>query len=133
MEKKHMGNVTFAIYKGKEYSAGIREDKMIVLRSYDKNDIQKGFIEKINGNRAIYVKYVKRKEIDEIFDRRTFAVYKGNTFEVVDENQEQILIVTMNGDWHEWERIGMTCIDKGVFQKWINKSDAEIYVEKTRI
>jgi hypothetical protein len=128
-----MGNVTFAIYKGKEYSAGIREDKMIVLRSYDKNDIQKGFIEKINGNRAIYVKYVKRKEIDEIFDRRTFAVYKGNTFEVVDENQEQILIVTMNGDWHEWERIGMTCIDKGVFQKWINKSDAEIYVEKTRI
>jgi hypothetical protein len=128
-----MGNVTFAIYKGKEYSAGIREDKMIVLRSYDKNDIQKGFIEKINGNRAIYVKYVKRKEIDEIFDRRTFAVYKGNTFEVVDENQEQILIVTMNGDWHEWERIGMTCIDKGVFQKWINKSDTEIYVEKTRI
>jgi hypothetical protein len=38
----------------------------------------------------------------------------------------------MNGDWHEWERIGMTCIDKGVFQKWINKSDAEIYIEKIR-
>ena len=46
---------------------------------------------------------------------------------------KQILILTMNGDYQEWIRLGMECIDKGMYQKWINKNEAEIEVLKEKI
>ena len=44
-----------------------------------------------------------------------------------------LLILTMNGDYQEWIRLGMECIDKGMYQKWINKNEAEIEVLKEKI
>ena len=39
-----MRNDIYAIYKGKEYEAGISEESnVIVLRSKDPNDVSKGF------------------------------------------------------------------------------------------
>ena len=48
-------------------------------------------------------------------------------------NEKQILILTMNGDYQEWRRLGMECIDKGMYQIWINKNEAEIEVLKEKI
>ena len=61
------------------------------------------------------------------------TVYEGYKFIVVDETEKQILILTMNGDYQEWIRLGMECIDKGMYQKWINKNEAEIEVLKEKI
>ena len=36
----------------------------------------------------------------------------------------------MGGDYKVWENIGMKCIDKGGYQKWINKNEAEVIIEK---
>ena len=38
-----------------------------------------------------------------------------------------------DGDYQEWIRLGMECIDKGMYQKWINKNEAEIEVLKEKI
>lgn len=127
-----MRNITFAIYKGIEYSAGIKKDGRIVLRSEDDASKKEGFVEKEIGNNRIYIKYVQKDEIEEIYDKKTYAVYEGYKFIVVDETEKQILILTMNGDYQEWIRLGMECIDKGMYQKWINKNEAEIEVLKEK-
>lgn len=128
-----MGNITFAIYKGIEYSAGIKKDGTVVLRSEDDASKKEGFVEKQIGNNRIYIKYVQRDEIEEIYDKKIYAVYEGHKFIVVDETEKQILILTMNGDYQEWIYLGMECIDKGMYQKWINKSEAKIEVLKEKI
>ena len=128
-----MGNITFAIYKGIEYSAGIKKDGTVVLRSEDDASKKEGVVEKQIGNNRIYIKYVQRDEIEEIYDKKVYAVYEGYKFIVVGETEKQILILTMNGDYQEWIYLGMECIDKGMYQKWINKSEAKIEVLKEKI
>ena len=128
-----MGNITFAIYKGIEYSAGIKKDGTVVLRSEDDAGKKEGFVEKQIENNRIYIKCVQRDEIEEIYDKKIYAVYEGHKFIVVGETEKQILILTMNGNYQEWIRLGMECIDKGMYQKWINKNEAEIEVSKGKI
>lgn len=128
-----MRNITFAIYKGNEYSAGIKKDGRIVLRSEDPASRENGFVEKKIGNNRIYIKYVQKNEVEEMYDKKEYAVYEGYKFVVVEETEERILILTMNGDYHEWIRLGMECVDKGVYQKWINKNEAEIEILKEKI
>lgn len=113
--------------------AGIKKDGRIVLRSEDDASKKEGFVEKEIGNNRIYIKYVQKDEIEEIYDKKTYAVYEGYKFIVVDETEKQILILTMKGDYQEWIRLGMECIDKGMYQKWINKNEAEIEVLKEKI
>ena len=50
-----MRNITFAIYKGIEYSAGIKKDGRIVLRSEDDASKKEGVVEKEIGNNRIYI------------------------------------------------------------------------------
>lgn len=128
-----MRNVTFAIYNGSEYPAGIKADGRIVLRSNHISDIEKGFIEKTSGRDKIYVKYVQRNEVEEIYHKRCYAIYKGFKFEIIDETSEQISIVTMVGDYRDWQRLGMQCIDKGVYQKWIHRNEANIICENKKV
>ena len=49
---------------------------------------------------------------------------------MIDEKDEEISIVSMIGDYRMWKSMGMKIIDKGVYQKWIKKSEAEIELEK---
>ena len=69
-----MRNITFAIYKGIEYSAGIKKDGRIVLRSEDDASKKEGFVEKEIGNNRIYIKYVQKDEIEEIYDKKTLQL-----------------------------------------------------------
>lgn len=128
-----MNNITFAVYKGKEYSAGIKEDGVIVLRSQNPEEVTNGFVEKKIGKNVVFIKYVSKEDISQIFDRRTKAIYAGYEFEVVDEKDDMISIVTMVGDYRVWLGLGMECIDKGVYQKWISKNEAEIRIEKQQL
>ena len=90
----------YAIYLGKEYSAGEIEKGKIVLRSTDIEDVK----------------------ITEYYRIRTMAIYKGFEFEIVEETEDKLSIVTMIGDYRDWVRLGMKSIDIGVYQKWISKN-----------
>lgn len=121
----------YAIFKGKEYSADYIKGKGIVLRSEDEDDLERGFELYTGYNKKIVcIKFVEKKEISEFFKIKIKAMYAGFEFEVVEENNNTISIVAMTGDYRNWLDIGMKCIDKGVYQKWIDKSEAEIKIIK---
>ena len=101
----------YAIYLGNEYTAGETQEGKIVLRSTDIEDVK----------------------ITEYYRIRTMAIYKGFEFEIVEETEDKLSIVTMIGDYRDWVRLGMKSIDIGVYQKWINKNEAEIKIVKENL
>lgn len=114
----------FAIYLGKEYSAGKTKEGKIVLRSTDIEDVKNGFEPckpfniKYIQDKIVCFKYVNSSEITEYYIIRSMAIYKGFEFEVVEETEDKLSIVTMIGDYRDWVRLGMKSIDIGVYQKW---------------
>lgn len=129
-----MKNGNYAIYEGKEYSADYIKGKGIVLRSENIEDLKNGFEIYDGYNKDIIcIKFVEKTEIKEFYRIRTKAIYADYEFEVVDEKDEMISIVTMVGDYQIWESLNMKCIDRGVYQKWISKGDAEIKIVKEEL
>ena len=126
----------FAIYLGKEYSAGKIEKGKIVLRSTDIEDVKNGFEPckpfniKYIEDKIVCMKFVNSSEITEYYRIRTMAIYKGFEFKIVEETEDKLSILTMIGDCREWKRLGMKCIERYVYQKWINKNEAEIKIVK---
>ena len=125
-----MGNGTFALYKGQEYSAGVKKDGTVVLRSYDNEDLNNGFHKEVIGKEEIFIKYVHRDGVEEIYKRRVHATYAGFEFLVVREKDDQICIMSLGGNYKDWLNLGMECVDKGIYEKWIPKQDAEIKIIK---
>ena len=129
----------FAIYLGKEYSAGEIEKGKIVLRSTDIEDVKNGFepCKPFNiryvEDKIVCIKFVNSSEITEYYILRTMAIYKGFEFIVDEETEDMLSIVAMGGDYRDWVRLGMKSIDIGVYQKWINKNEAEIKIVKEKI
>jgi len=125
-------NDIYAIYKGKEYEAGISEESnVIVLCSQDPNDVSKGF-SLYKG--TIYLKYVHRSELEEIYSITTYAEYEGIKFQAIKEDGDKILLSGVIGDYRVFESLGMKIVDKGVYEKWVDKSDVTaIYEEKRPI
>ena len=129
----------FAIYLGKEYSAGEIEKGKIVLRSTDIEDVKNGFepCKPFNiryvEDKIVCMKFVNSSEITEYYIIRTKAIYKGFEFRVMDETEDKLSIVAMGGDYREWVRLGMKFVERFVYQKWINKNEAEIKIVKEKI
>ncbi len=129
----------YAIYLGKEYRAGRFKDRKIILHSTNIRDVENGFmmcepfkIAKSDDEEIVCQKIVNHSDVDEYYVVRTKAVYAEFEFEVVDEKDNKLSIVAMTGDYKDWQNMGMKCIDKGVYQKWINKEEAEIKIIKER-
>lgn len=127
------GNI-FAIYKGKEYQAAVRADGNIILRSNDENDISNGFIENNGINKSVKCyKYVLKSELDEIYRKNIKVEYGGYEFSVIDERDDMLLICTMTGNYQVWLQLGMERVDKGVYQKWVEKKYLKVKIEKENI
>ena len=133
-----MKNGEFATYLGKEYTSGQKDGK-IILRSTNLKDIENGFIPcepfllKNYSEEIVCLKLVNRSEVDDYYRLRTKALYSGYEFEVTKEKDNMISIVAMTGDYRDWLNLGMVCIDKGVYQKWIQKDEAEIKIIKEEL
>ncbi|MDI9215837.1 MULTISPECIES: hypothetical protein [Clostridium] len=124
----------FAIYKGKEYQAGIRADGSVILRSDDESDIINGFIKNNRANKGVKCyKYVLKSEINEIYRKITKAEYCGYEFSVTDERDNMLLICAMTGNYQDWLQLGMEIVDKGIYQKWVEKKDVIIKINKESI
>lgn len=131
-----MKEVKFAIYLGKEYTAGKNKEGKIILRSTDIKDVINGvepcdpFTFRKGKNKIVCLKVVERAELEDYYTLKKKAVYKGVEFEVVEEMDDKLSIVTMTGDYRDWINLGMRSIDKGVYQKWIGKNEAEVKLVK---
>jgi hypothetical protein len=79
----------------------------------------------------VYVKRVQKSELEEVYRISTFADYKGIKLRAMKEDRGKILLVGIVGDYRIFESLGMKMVDKGVYEKWVDKSDVTaIYEEK---
>lgn len=124
----------FAVYQGKEYTSGIDRNGKVFLRSTDIEDLDKGFEKcepfKYEKEEKLVVcgKWVDPQEIEKYYRAYTVAHYRGFDFAVVDENEREVLILASGGDYRNWQNLEMTCIDRLVYQKWVNKSEVEMEI-----
>lgn len=131
-----MNKEKFAIYLGKEYISGKNKEGKIILRSTNINDVENGFepcepfMFRKCEDKIVCLKFVNRSEVEDFYTLKTKAIYKGFEFEVVDEKDNKLSIVTMTGDYRNWLNLEMQCIDKGVYQKWIDRDEVEIKIVK---
>lgn len=115
----------YVIYQGVEYKAGAISPDIFSLHSNDRNDVKKGF--ELNG--SIYLKRVHEDEVEEAYTISPHAIYQGYEFGVEREEEDRLLLFT--GDYTAYKKFNMKIIDRGVYEKWINKSDiTSVYEEK---
>ena len=81
-------------------------------------------------DKIVCMKFVNSSEITAHYYIETKAIYKGFEFRVMDETEDKLSIVAMGGDYRDWVRLGMKGVERYVYQKWINKNEAEIKIVK---
>ena len=129
----------FAIYKGKEYTSGKNKEGQIILRSTNIKDLENGFEVcepfkfKNCKEEIVCLKFVSRSEVEDYYKLRTKAIYAGFVFDVIEEKDDKISIIAMTGDYRDWLSLGMKCIDKGVYQKWVNRDEVKIEIVKEQL
>ena len=100
-------------YKGKTYEVlNYNEGKNVVKLLY-----------LLDENHEIKSKIVKRKDVGEIYSIQTNCSYKGHRFQVIAEEEKDILIYT--GNVKIGIELGMKFIERSVYHKWIKKSEAD--------
>ena len=124
----------YAVYIGKEYSSNRIDDKL-VLRSESLEDLKKGFEECepfifYDNKMVVCMKYVTPLEVEDFYEITTKVLCEGYEFGIGEKTDDEIEIVAMTGNYLDWLDMGMECIDKGVYAKWIKKSEAEFKVIK---
>lgn len=87
----------------KRVYAGKNKEGKIILRSTNINDVEKGFepcepfIFKNCKEYIVCLKFVNRSEVEDYYTLKTKAFYGGFEFEVVDEKDDKLSIVSMTG------------------------------------
>ena len=77
------------------------------------------------------MKKLSRDEVEELYDVRTHGIYKGHTVAVRDKDNNRYCIETSGSDNNFWGR-GFEVVDRGVYRKWVRKSELEkVWEEKT--
>lgn len=134
-----MESEEYVVYLGNEYTSGKMGNGKLVLRSTNLDDVEKGFepcepfVYKNCKEEIVCLKYVERSEVEDYYRLRTKALYSGFEFWVDEEKDDKISIVAMLGNYRDWLNLGMRCVDKGVYQKWIDKDEAEIKIIKEQL
>lgn len=128
----------FAIYQGKTYTSGVDENGKVVLRSTDIEDVDNGFEEckpfkyKNQEKFVVCMKRVEPQEIEKYYRTYTIAHYCDFEFGVVDENEQEVLIMAVDGNRQNWIDLGMQVMSYGRFKKWVNKSEVRLeLIEET--
>lgn len=122
----------FAIYMGKEYMSGKNKDGKIILRSTNIKDVENGFepcepfMFRSCEKEIVCLKLVNRSDVEDYYKIKVKASYAGFVFDVAEVRDDKISIMAMTGDYRDWLNLGMKCIDKGVYQKWVNRGEVKI-------
>ncbi|WP_019912130.1 hypothetical protein [Paenibacillus sp. HW567] len=120
----------YALYNGTEYEAGIANDQEVVLRSDDPAVLNQGFI-LYKGIK--YIKKVRRTELTDLYKKYYQAKYKNYPFVVTGDSDDKVLIIATNIDYKICEQLGMEMVDRGVYQKWVQKNEVELSITRKPI
>ena len=127
----------YAVYEGKEYSSAFpKKDGTIIIRSYKKEDLEHGFIDISDTNifEKCY-KYVPTKNITELYDITTTAIYEGVEFGIRQEKEGMLYITTgsTTGMGAIIEKYNMVQFDRGEYGMWVSIEDVELKVRKKNV
>jgi len=126
-----MRDTTTAIYNKKIYDASIKPDGTVTLISYDKADEQNGF--GLYKGMA-YIKNVNRTALTDLFKTISKVEYKGHAGNILEDQGNKILIEIDNLLEDEAQAFKMDyATDKGIYAKWVNKSEVKINIEKIKL
>jgi len=113
-----MNNGNFAIYKGREYKASGRGNKIALYSNAE--DVKKGFTKCLLGDK--YELVLDREEVDSYFSRNCICNYKDDDFLIISENEKQYLLLSGPRNYL-LKDLGFEEVSRGEYKKWVNKSD----------
>ncbi|TXC78490.1 hypothetical protein FS935_22770 [Metabacillus litoralis] len=133
---------TFAKYTNKTFKVSNINGDCIRLVSDDQDDLENGFREKIYPSPfkesanlpRLYIKEVKKADIDEIYEVDYKAKYKGNIFNLsFNKTGSQLRLGTINADLAKQNGFDRT--DKYYYEKIVNQDEIEVleFIKKYNI
>lgn len=119
-----------AVYKGEEFEFIDHQDKNqyeLILR--DTSKVREGFQ---LHNEGVYVKFVSKDEVENVYYINIFAKYKGHTFPIWEMNEDQLLLG--EGDYFIAKEVGFPPSElpweRGLYKKWLSKEEVEAIWEE---
>ncbi|TXC89524.1 hypothetical protein FS935_16720 [Metabacillus litoralis] len=120
-----------AVYKGKEYEYISTDDEIYKLFVRKGSDAPDDFEINEKGN---FQKFVNRDELDDVYNIRQFAKYKGHTFPIWEMDGEKLLLG--EGSYTIAQEVGFSPSElpweRGLYKKWVSKIDVEEIVEERK-
>jgi hypothetical protein len=120
---------SIVMYQGSRYRAGRVDKDTIEVVSEDPADMQRGFAP-YEYQSGVYVKEVRRAEVDEVYLLYTMAQFRGKTYPVVSMQDGKYQLFGHGGD----AKFGFQRIDHGVWERWVGPEELDrIWEERTPI
>ena len=129
----------WARYKGILYDASFKSKTEVIIRTFNKSESDDSFfIKKYPDGTPIYIKYVARAELEELYEEQEYGTYKGMEFRIVNESPNTY---RLSFDYNDYEKeakqidlcetSGFVKIDKTIYGKEVLKTEVENYrIEK---
>jgi len=126
----------FAVYNAKIYKVSSVKGNLVRLVSSDKNDKKNGFYEKIYQSTVqntstlpqLFVKEVKKEEVDKIYEVDFKAKFNGNVYNLTFNKVTNSFTLGTN-DAKLARENGFERTDKYYYEKQINEDEIEIIKE----
>ena len=120
----------WAKYKGILYDASMKSENDVIIRSFNKAETDDSFfVKKYPDGKPIYIKYVAKTELEELYDEHKFGTYKGIEFSINGETEKTYTIwywyyddENINSEIEKCESLGMDLYEKGIYTKSVPKS-----------
>lgn len=73
----------WAKYKGSLYDASFKSKTEVIIRTFNKSESDDSFfIKKYPDGTPIYIKYVAKAELEELYEEREYGTWNGMEFEL---------------------------------------------------
>ena len=117
----------WANYNGLLYDASMKSENDVIIRSFKKSETDDSFFMKEypDGN-PIYIKYVPKTELEELYEEHNFGTYKGIEFSINGGTDKTYIIWFWIKDDEEkrmCESLGMELYERGIYVKEVVKSE----------
>ncbi len=125
----------WAKYKGILYDASFKSKTEVIIRTFNKSESDDSFfIKNYPDGTPIYIKYVARAELEELYEDREYGTWNDIEFVINGETEKKYTIWYWTKDEKDknmCKLLGMKVYDKGIYVKEVPKTEVTNYrIEK---
>lgn len=122
-------NGDYCLYKDMEYEFIEDMDGNLLIISEDSLLLNEGFIDKRGG--GVYSKIVNHSELSNCYQISSRGKIKGELVNVSRQDGDKYFVGTSNSTVAQ--KLGLERTDKYYYDKWVPKSEVEIFEERKEI